>query len=57
MERERHEPRPGDSLAYRLPDEAVCPYAEMLAHLVSPDLLLNSTMIIEAEVRPGQEGP
>ena len=57
MERERHELRSGDSMTYRLPDDAVSPYAEMLAHLLSPNLLLNSTMIIEAEVRPGQEGP
>lgn len=51
LEAERHQPPFGTSLSYRLPDDAVSPYTEMLAHLLSPNLLLNATMMIEAEAR------
>jgi SAM-dependent methyltransferase len=52
LEQGRQPPRPAESLEYRLPHDAASPYAEMFRHLLSPNLLLNSTMIIEAEARP-----
>ncbi|MGQ0629265.1 MAG: class I SAM-dependent methyltransferase, partial [Phycisphaerales bacterium] len=38
-------------LSYRPPLGTVPPYAEMFSHLLSPELLFNATMVIEAEAR------
>ncbi len=51
MEAERRGPSARNPLAYQLPDDATNPYPEMTRHLLSPNLLLNATMIIEAEAR------
>ncbi len=34
-----------------VPADAEVPYAEMMRHLLSPEILLNSTLIVEAEAR------
>jgi 2-polyprenyl-3-methyl-5-hydroxy-6-metoxy-1,4-benzoquinol methylase len=38
--------------SYRPPAGTVPPFAEMFRHLMSPNLLLNATMVVEAEARP-----
>ena len=41
----------------RMGTGAKAPYAEMLAHLLSPDVMLNATLIVEATAAPALSGP